>query len=522
MKDWREILFFSLIFVGFLAILAKLFFLQILRGDYFKALAFGLSFPILTEQKQRGEIVFRDGTPLAIQKPIFILTVLPKKIKDKEKVAQILGDYLKMEKTEILEKLKREKPFLIEIEEKEVFGQLRKEKLEGIFFDQGFKRYYPQKELAAHVVGFLGGEGRGQYGIEEYYNEELSRGENLILTLDYQIQFEAEKILKKAKEKLGFERGQILVLNPQNGEILALACFPSFDPNNYKDFAKNLEIFKNPITQEIFEPGSVLKPITMAIALEEKKITPQTTYEDPGQIEIDGWIIRNYANRKYPGKITMTEVLEKSINTGAVFAQQKVEAIVFLNYLKEFGFFEKTGIDLSEIFSENSELKKARPINLATASFGQGIALTPIQLARAFGAIANGGKIITPHLRIDFPKEKMKDKMVISKENSQKLTQMLISVVENGFGKGAKIKGYFIAGKTGTALQPKFGEKGYSEKTWQSFVGYFPIQNPEYLILVKLDNPKTKTAEYSAVPLFKEIAEFIILTKQILPDYETY
>lgn len=329
----------------------------------------------------------------------------------------------------------------------------------------------------------------------------------------------AEKLLKRASENLEIEGGQIIVIEPNSGKILALASFPNFDPNSYQDFAKDLEIFKNPVSQNLFEPGSVFKPITMAVAIEEGKITPKTTYRDPGEIRINGWVIRNYDNRVYPGEITMTEVLEKSINTGAVFAQRQVENSVFFDYLKKFGFFEKTGVDLPEVFSENSQLKLMREVNFATVSFGQGIAITPIQLVKAYCVIANGGKLVTPYLIENFHREK-ESKKILSQKTVSQLISMLISVVENGYGKKAKIPGYFVAGKTGTSLQPKIGQIGYSEKTWQTFVGFFPAFNPKILILVKLDNPKTKTAEYSAVPIFHDLADYIIRLYQIPPDYE--
>jgi cell division protein FtsI/penicillin-binding protein 2 len=519
MKNWRENFLFFLIILGFLAILIRLSFLQIKKGDYYRALSFGLSTPLFEKKAQRGEIFFRDGEPLAINKFSNFLVILPKKIKDHENLAQNLSQILGKSKEEILEEFQRKEIFFLEFEaDTEKIKKIRNLNLNGIWIEEGFKRYYPQKELAANVVGFLGGEGRGQYGVEEFYDSYLKKGKNLTLTLDYKIQFQAEKILKEFHEKLEFERGQILVLNPENGEILAMATFPSFNPNEYTKYAEDLEIFKNPFTQEVYEPGSAFKPVTMAIGLEEKKITPETTYRDPGEIRINGWVIRNYENRKYLGEITMTEVLEKSINTGAVFVQRKLENFVFLDYLKKFGVFEKTGIDLPEIIFENQEIKQGRDINFATASFGQGIALTPIQLAKIYCAIANGGKLIIPHLNKDFPN--LEEKRVLSKETTAQLTKMLISVVENGFAKRAKIEGYFIAGKTGTSLQPKEGEKGYSEKTWQSFVGFFPALNPKFLVLIKLDNPKTKTAEYSAVPIFREMTDFIIKIKQIPPDYE--
>jgi cell division protein FtsI (penicillin-binding protein 3)/stage V sporulation protein D (sporulation-specific penicillin-binding protein) len=190
-----------------------------------------------------------------------------------------------------------------------------------------------------------------------------------------------------------------------------------------------------------------------------------------------------------------------------------------LNYIQNFGFFEKTGIDLPEIFSENKELKSGREVNFATASFGQGIAVTPIQLIKAYSAIANGGTLVTPYL-VENLKKSNETKKILSQKTTTQLTSMLVSVIEKGSGRRAKIPGYYIGGKTGTASQPKVGEKGYSEKTWQSFIGFFPAYNPKFLILVKLDNPKTKTAEVSAVPIFHDLADYIIKVYQIPPDYE--
>lgn len=521
MKNLRENLVFSLILIFAIVLISRLFFLQIIKGNYYRALAFGIHNSFSENTERRGEIFFAGGEPLAINREYFFVFAIPKKIKEKEKTAKILSEILNLSEEEILEKIKEDKNFSL-IKEKlseEEIEKIKKSNLAGIFVESKIGRYYPQKSLASNVVGFVDAEGDGRYGLEEYYDEILRKGENLILTMDYRIQYQAEKLLEKAKETLDIEGGQIIVADPNSGKIIAFANFPNFDPNSYKEFAKNLEVFKNPGTQNLFEPGSVFKAVTMAIALEEGKITPKTTYRDPGEIRIDGWVIKNYANRVYPGEITMTEVLEKSINTGAVFAKNQVENSTFLNYLKNFGFFEKTGIDLPEIFSENRELKNGKEINFATASFGQGIAITPIQLLRAYFAIANGGKLVTPYLVENFRKEENPRKILSQKTVSQ-LTSMLVSVVENGFGKRAKVPGYFIAGKTGTALQPKIGEKGYSEKTWQSFVGYFPAYNPKILILVKLDNPKAKTAEYSAVPIFHDLADYIIRLYQIPPDYE--
>ena len=291
-------------------------------------------------------------------------------------------------------------------------------------------------------------------------------------------------------------------------------------------------IFQNPALQSFFEPGSVFKPITMASAIEEKKITPETTYIDEGMVKISKTPIYNYAKRTY-GEQTMTQVLEKSINTGAVFAEQQLGSNLFLEYLEKFGLFEKTGIDLQgEVSSQNQEFKKGYEINFATASFGQGIKITPIQLVKAFSAIANNGKMAKPYLvkKIVNGENVVKEILpefsenVISPETSSKIVSMMISVVENGYSKKTKVPGYYIAGKTGTAQVswPALGinKPGYSDKTIQSFIGFAPAFNPEFLILVKLDNPATNTAEYSALPIFHDLAKYIIDLWQIPPDYE--
>jgi len=306
-----------------------------------------------------------------------------------------------------------------------------------------------------------------------------------------------------------------------------LANFPNFNPNEYSK-EKNFEIFQNGAIQKIFEPGSSFKAVTMAIALNEGKITPETTYYDKGFIKVGAETIYNYDKRVY-GQKSMAEVLEKSINTGAVFAVQSVPKDIYLKYLDKFGINEKTGIDLQgEIFSINTNLKNGKEINLATASFGQGIEMTPLNLAQAFCVIANGGKLIKPYVVekiVDGIGTEIETQPVILEEGIltnqtvTQLTTMLINVVENGYGKKAKVPGYYIAGKTGTAEVP-VGGKYDPNKTIQGFAGFAPALNPRFVILVKLDNPKVKTAEYSAAPVFGKLAKYILDYWQIPPDYE--
>ena len=560
MKQWRLNFIFLLILLFAAAIIGRLIFLQILNQEYWRALAKGQQMFFAQITADRGEIFLKDKENnlynLAINKEWSLVYVAPNEIEEKTKIAEALSQTLDLDKDPILFKL--EKETFYELIKKKLTDQeiqdLKDLNLSGVYLGKEVGRFYPQESLASHVIGFLGGDEQGQYGIEGFYNEILEgkegfhegeksaqgfflafsekllpakKGTDAILTLDYNIQFLTEKLLNEAKENLEAEEGTIIVMDPNSGKILALASFPSFDPNRYSE-VEQFEVFQNGAIQKIYEPGSVFKPIVMAAGLDQGKITPETTYQDEGFVKIGGYTIYNYDKGVW-GQRTITEVLEKSINTGAVFAEKQVGHQLFLEYIERFGIFEPTGIDLEEeFFSENKEFKKGYEINFATAAFGQGIGMTAMQLARAFSAIANGGKLVRPYLVENSPllsnSFSEDGREVISQRTAFQLTSMLVSVVENGFAKGAKVPGYYIAGKTGTAQisWPALGvdKSGYSEKTIQTFVGYAPAFDPQFLILIKLNNPKTKTAEYSAVPIFKELAKYIIDYYQIPPDYE--
>lgn len=564
MKQWRiNLIFIFIIFFG-AVIISRLFFLQVLNQDYWRALAKGQQKIFLTIPGTRGEIFLRDKNgnlyPLAINKEWSLVYAAPNEVQDKTGIAQKLSGILELDQDFILERLSRETFYTI-IKKKlteEELKELKELDLTGVYLEKERGRFYPQKFLASQTIGFLQADGGGEYGIEGYYNDILEGkegfqegersaqgfflafakkflpaegGSDLVLTLDYNIQFMAEKLLWEAKENFDIEEGTIIVGDPISGEILAIANFPNFNPNQYSK-VENWEIFQNSAIQKIFEPGSVFKPIVMAAGLNEKKLTPQTTYEDKGFVKVGGYTIYNYDNRVW-GQRTMTEVLEKSINTGAVFAESQVGHELFLKYLEKFAIFKPTGIDLEgEVFSENKEFKKGYEINFATASFGQGIEMTPIQLFRAFSAITNKGRLVKPYMVqkvLTNGEEKetqpvIAGSQIISSQTASQLIKMLVNVVEQGYAKGAKIPGYYIAGKTGTAQIAwsalGMNKSGYSDKTIQSFVGFAPAYNPRFQILVKLNNPKTKTAEYSAVPIFHDLAKYIIDYWQIPPDYE--
>lgn len=553
MKNWRFNLIFIFIIIFGAAIIGRLVYIQIIKHDLYKAWAQGQQKIFQPVKGDRGDIFFSKGEILATNLKAEYLFASPYEVKEKEKTADQLVQILSLEKETILAKLEKDTLFEkiktnLTVQEKEAIEEMN---MTGIYLREALFRNYPQESMASQVVGFLGGQKKGQYGIEGYYDnllqgkEMIQRkekgsigsffsemlqgsydGADLYLTLDYNIQFMAEQLLERVHQDLEIEAGQIIVIDPSSGKILALANFPNFNPNDYSEI-EDFDIFQNGAIQKLYEPGSSFKPITMAAGIDQGRITPQTTYLDKGKIKIGKYTIENYNSRIF-GEKTMTEVLEKSINTGAVFAEKQLGHDLFLDYIDSFGFFKPTGIDLQgEVFSENKIFKRGYEINFATASFGQGIEITPIQLVKAFSAIANDGRMVKPYLveriikqgeEINVSSEKSSEQVISSKTASQ-LTAMLISVIENGFARSAGVPGYYIAGKTGTAQVPEEGV--YSpDKTWQSFIGFGPAFNPRFLILIKLDNPKTRTAEYSAVPLFKELAKYIIDYYKIPPDHE--
>jgi cell division protein FtsI/penicillin-binding protein 2 len=556
MKNWRINLIFILIIICGAVIIDRLAYYQIFQHDFYKALAQGQQNVFNIIKGERGDVFFNGGELLATNVKGRYVFICPDEILNKEEIAKELSRILSLDEESLLAKINKDSLFekiKTDITDEEM-EEIKKIDFEGVYLGEALFRNYPQGAMASQVIGFFGGDGNGQYGIEGYYDDVLQgkelieqkeknsissflssslgmgKGADLFLTLDYNIQFIAESLLEKANRELNIEGGEIIVMDPISGRILALANFPNFDPNNYSD-TEDFDLFQDGAVQKLFEPGSVFKPITMASAIDQGKITPDTTYVDEGKLKIGEYIIENYNSRVF-GEQTMTGVLERSINTGAVFAERRLGHDLFLEYLDSFGFFELTNIDLQgEVFSDNKIFKRGYEINFATASFGQGVNITPIQLVKSFSAIANQGKLVKPYIVEEIigdeyikVEPEISSEQIISSKTASQITAMLVSVIENGYAKSGKIAGYYMGGKTGTAQIPwsaiGIDKKGYSDKTWQSFIGFGPAFNPRFLILVKLDNPATGTAEYSAVPIYKELAKYIIDYYHIPPDYE--
>ena len=347
----------------------------------------------------------------------------------------------------------------------------------------------------------------------------------MILTINRTIQWAACQKLNETALRHGADGGSIIIMEPQSGAILAMCSWPNYDPNNYND-VEDINIYNNPVVFGAYEPGSIFKPITMAASLDQGKVEPDTTYYDHGQIEITGWPkpISNsdFESHGAHGMVDMNTVLVESLNTGAIYAMKQAGDKVFAEYVKEFGFGEKTGIELATENAgdiRNLTVKKIKPIDSAVASFGQGITTTPLQMITAYAAIANGGVLVKPYLvrkiinadgseSITQPKQ---IKRVISERTSLLLSAMLVNVVDNGHATHAGVDGHYVAGKTGTAQVASKDKKGYGDKTIHTFVGFAPVEEPKFVMLVKLDDPKSVDfAASSAAPLFGELAEFML------------
>ncbi len=522
-----RLIFLNLIFLTLFALIGfNLYELQVKNNDYyFKRVQARNEY----EEKlyfQRGKIFLTDrhnnDIPAAINKKYPIIYAVPKEIENIEKTATNLSSIIDIPKEEIVKKLDNPDSLFSLLVEKAADNQIRdinNLKPEGIYINNKQYRYYPFNKLTSHVLGFVGvndknAEPTGLYGAERMYNSTLKDESDIFLTIDRTLQVESENILHELIENYEAIGGSVIIQDPKTGKILAMANEPNFDPNEYNKYP--VGSFINPAVQYVYESGSVFKPLTMAIGINTGKITPESTYYDSGSITLNGKKITNWDHKAY-GKISMTTVIERSINTGAVYAEQQIGHKDFISYIKKFGFGEKTGIDLpDEVEGSLANLTKndTREIDFATASFGQGTAVTSIQLINAYSAIANGGLLMKPY--INKASKPYIKRRVIKEESSRQVSEMMESAVKKAHV--ASIPGFRIAGKTGTAQIPDFEKGGYSEEYVHTFVGFGPVSDPEFVILIKIDKPNVVLAGYTVVPAFKELAQFVLNYYQIPPD----
>jgi len=511
---------------------------------------------------ERGKLLvyddqLKDYYPLATNVSLYNLSIVPTQIQRPELVAAKLMPYLagtEMEESKLVELMKSGKVYVAPLKrriEKKEADEIKALDLEGVFLRTEEYRYYPEDSLAAQVMGFVNRDMSGQYGVEGYFNGELSGkkglaqveksslgaqiavgdrkvvdpedGADIVLTLDRAVQYYVDKKLKEAVEKHGATGGEVIVMEPSTGRIIAMSSYPTFNPNYYSEYP--LENFSNPNVASVYEPGSVFKVLTMAAGIDAGLVSPSTTYTDSGEVKIDDRVIKN-SDKKANGVQTMTQVLEKSLNTGAVYVVQKLGRFMFYKYLNALGFDAATGIELDgETPANVRPYRKWGEIDLATMSFGQGIAVTPIQLVAAVGAIANQGKLMKPHIvdKIIYSSgavsvDAQMVRQALKPQTAQLVSAMMVSVVERGHGQRAGVAGYRIAGKTGTAQIPKGG--GYEEgPTIGTFIGFGPVEDPKFVMLTRIDRPKdVQFAESSAAPLFGDIANFLLNYWQIPPE----
>lgn len=533
---------------------------------------------------KRGEIYTSDGFALVANQQAFLLYAKPTEIKDAKSTAKILAPHLISEKyatdeAGLSDEQKKKKEDEVKLKEEElvkrlsskglIWAQLARKvplfvkelvdsaKIDGIGFEADTKRYYPESSMAAQLLGFVGsdkfGSDVGYFGLEGYWDKKLKgkagrfgqendpfglpilvgkyrplepeSGSSLHLSLDRAIQFIVEDKLKKAVEKYGAKMGTVTIADPKTGHIIAMATFPTYDPALRLEFSEDL--YKNPAVADTYEPGSTFKLITMSAALEENLVDPQTKCTVcTGPRQIGGFEISTW-NKKYYPNSTMTEVIQHSDNVGMTFVSEKLGIDKFYNYIQKFGFGQPTAIDLQEESAGSiREKQEWREIDLATASFGQGLAVTPIQMVQAISAIANNGKLISPRVVAKVEKSSGEEEIikpeetrqVISPKTAAQIVEMMVNAVQNGEAKAFVPKGYRMAGKTGTAQIPVEGHYD-PNKTIASFIGFAPADDPRFVMLVRFTEPTSSPfGSETAAPTFFDIAKEIFNYWGVAPN----
>lgn len=552
------------IFIGILIL--KLYNLQIGQRNFYEALASGQHDLLAELLPERGEILVQDISnnsfyPVATNLTLNQVYAVPKEVPDAAYTARALAPVLSLDETDLVNKLnKLDDPYeaLTDSISDEVSTKVSELNLEGIYLTPALVRQYLGDEDYGQIIGFVGfvGDQRvGQYGIEQYWQETLAGeqgelkaqrqvgggiialgereitpavdGADIVLTIDKNIQARACAAIRQAVVKHGAVSGSVIIIEPTTGAIRGMCGAPNFNPNDYAS-VDDLQIYSNQVVSDSYEPGSVFKPITMAAALEAKAVTPDTTYLDTGEVKIGPNTIRN-SDLKANGVQTMTQVLQNSLNTGAIFSMRQAGADFFRKTVDKFGFGKLTGIELPNERPGNlSSINQKNEIYVATASFGQGITATALQLVSAFSAIANRGKLMQPYLvqevrYADGRKQISSPQMVgqaISPETATTLAAMLVQVVEAGHGKKAGVQGYYVAGKTGTAQVPYRDKVGYDpSKTIGTFVGFAPVAAPKFVMAVRVNEPQDVVfAESSAAPVFGDLAKFLLEYYQVPPE----
>lgn len=540
----------------------NLYNLQIVRGSKLTEQARNQQMVNLRPFMPRRPVVDRNSNLLAIDRPVYTLYAHPKLFdKSNEDMAERLAPILAKDPAELVKTFQSKRSGIILAPDlpEEMIDRVISLRLNGLEWIQKYSRYYPPDDLVADVVGYVNLDRRGQAGVE--YSQEkllerpvqtvrLSRSGNgdlmpdhapegflhfddlqLQLTIDSRLQRIARVALKQQMEKFDAKRGAVIVMDALDGSLLALVSQPSYNPNEYAK--ANISLFKNWTVADLYEPGSTFKPLNVAIALENGVIKPDDMFNDSGSIRVANYTIKNAMNNAN-GRISIAQILQYSSNIGMVQIIQRLKPSIYYNWLERLGLGQKVDTDLP--FEVGGRLKSqeefiASPIEAATTSFGQGFSMTPLQLVQMHGALANGGKLVTPHVvrgLID-SKGQMHDspprtipRQIFSAATTQKVVQMMETVVTEGSGKAAQIPGYRIAGKTGTA-QKASPNGGYIKGArMTSFVAILPVESPRYVVFAVVDEPKGESAYGSTVaaPIVKSVIEALIPLEEIPPSKE--
>ncbi|MBG1270301.1 peptidoglycan D,D-transpeptidase FtsI family protein [Nostoc sp. WHI] len=538
----------------------NLYNLQIVKGTKLTQKARNQQMVNLRPFMPRRPVVDRNSNLLAIDRPVYILYAHPKLFdKSNEEMAERLAPILAKDAAELVKTFQSKKSGIILTAAlpEEMIDRVASLRLNGLEWIQKYSRFYPPDDLVADVVGYVNVDRRGQAGVE--YSQEkllerpvqtvrLSRSGNgdlmpdhapegflhfddlrLQLTIDSRLQRIARVALKQQMEKFDAKRGAVIVMDALDGSLLALVSQPTYNPNKYSK--ASISLFKNWTVADLYEPGSTFKPLNVAIALENGVIKADDIFNDSGSIRVANYTIKNAMNNGN-GRINIAQILQYSSNIGMVQIIQRLKPSIYYNWLERLGLGQKVDTDLP--FEVGGRLKSqeefiASPIEPATTSFGQGFSMTPLQLVQMHGALANGGKLVTPHVvrgLID-SKGQMHDsptrtipRQIFSAATAQKVVEMMETVVNEGSGKAAQIPGYRIAGKTGTA-QKASPNGGYIKGArMTSFVAILPVESPRYVVFALVDEPKGESAYGSTVaaPIVKSVIEALIPLEEIPPS----
>lgn len=554
----RLIIIFLAFALFYVAILAKLFYWQVIAADGLRLAGRTQSTLSLVSTAQRGDILFQDKFPIATNKISYLLYANPKKVDSTQNYAQLLSPILQVDTASLSARLDQNLYWVslqsrLSYEQKEQIDALH---LPALGFELQTERDYPEASMAAHLVGFVGknkdGLDQGYFGLEGFYDRQLKGkpgsiylikdalgnpiltdiredkkidGRTIITSINRSIQYLADIELKKGLDLYQADGGTVIAMETKTGKILAASSYPKFDPQKYWEYEG--KYYTSPIVSSLYEPGSTFKVLVMAAGIDSGLVTPDTKCDMcAGPVDIDNYQIKTWDDKYFPNT-SMTDVIEHSDNTGMVYVGKKLGVERFLSYAKKFGLGSITNIDIQgEATEDLRPEKKWHQIDLATASFGQGISVTPIQLLTAVNSIANGGKLMRPTVvdSIITPEKKtikIEPQVVsqsVSAATAKVMTWMMVNAVEKGEAKFAKIPNYNIAGKTGTAQIPVAGHYDPTN-TNASFVGFFPAEDPQITMLVIVNRPRSSIyGAETAAPIFFSIAKDMIQYYNIEPS----